>query len=60
MTPDMDHIGAERKAMRKIVALSHFFDTPVHNTMCCARGVFGGVFIIVMKNVCITPQSSAA
>ena len=29
------------------VALSHFFDTPVHNTMCCARGVFGGVFIIV-------------
>ena len=25
MTPDMDHIGAERKAMRKIVALSHFF-----------------------------------
>ena len=29
------------------VALSHFFDTPVHNTMCCARVVFGGVFIIV-------------
>lgn len=28
MTPDMDHIGAERKAMRKLekVALSHFFD----------------------------------
>ena len=28
MTSDMDYIGAERKAMRKLekVALSHFFD----------------------------------
>ena len=26
------------------VALSHFFDTPVHNTMCCARGVFEEFF----------------
>ena len=27
MTPDMDHIGAERKAIRQLkkVALSHFF-----------------------------------